>query len=457
MTAKKQNRLWFLYGAVFITFICIGIFAGSHHEPWADEAQSWLIARDNHSLAGLLYAVKYEGTLPVWHLLLKAFQLAGLDYGHIYIIPLLLTAAGVVILFFTDAPVVAKVMLPLSYYVIFQNAVSARSYAMVFPAMMLIVLFYKDRYKAPVRYHLSLFFLGMSSSYGVIIACSFMLWDFIMMLRVKTKAASNRKFIITFFATGLLLVLICILSLPPADCSFTLNRLSFADSASNALLFSIHNKPLQYLFLLFAVLLLIYYFRHCIVRVLVMSMPLVLYMIFIYQRLWHMTYLFFLIVALMLIFRDEFKKTGSHKEEFGNLLANALVLFLLSVQCFTGFYSVYYDYRYPYSPSKKIAQIVKPYHEAGANIVGLGFYSISVSPYFDESIYINDYEGKTYFIWKDDVERNTYRGKVPDVVVATGRMEHLEEHGYRYELYESKMIYKLEDAEYIPYFVYFRE
>ena len=204
MTAKKQNRLWFLYGAVFITFICIGIFAGSHHEPWADEAQSWLIARDNHSLAGLLYAVKYEGTLPVWHLLLKAFQLAGLDYGHIYIIPLLLTAAGVVILFFTDAPVVAKVMLPLSYYVIFQNAVSARSYAMVFPAMMLIVLFYKDRYKAPVRYHLSLFFLGMSSSYGVIIACSFMLWDFIMMLRVKTKAASNRKFIITFFATGLL-------------------------------------------------------------------------------------------------------------------------------------------------------------------------------------------------------------------------------------------------------------
>ena len=70
-----------------------------------------------------------------------------------------------------------------------------------------------------------------------------------------------------------------------------------------------------------------------------------------------MTYLFFLIVALMLIFRDEFKKTGSHKEEFGNLLANALVIFLLSVQCFTGFYSVYYDYRYPYSPSKKIAQI----------------------------------------------------------------------------------------------------
>lgn len=457
MTSKKLSRLWILYGAVFIAFICIGIFAGCHHEPWADEAQSWLIARDNHTLADLLYTVKYEGTLPVWHLILKAFQLAGLDYGHIYIVPLLLTAAGVVILFFTDAPVVAKVMLPFSYFVIFQNAVSARTYAMVFPAMMLIVLFYKNRYKTPVRYHLSLFFLGMSSSYGVIIACSFMLWDFISMFRGKQGEADNKKFKFTFYATGLLLALICILSLPPDDCSFGLSRISFADSATNALLFSVNNKIVQYVFLLAFFLLMLYYFRRCIVQFLVMSAPLILYMIFVYQRLWHMTYLYFLIAALLIIFRDEFKKTGSHKEEFGNLLANALVIFLLSVQCFTGFYSVCYDYKYPYSPSKQIAEDLKPYHEAGANIAGLGFYSISISPYFDESIYINDYEGKTYFIWKNDVERNTYNGKVPDVVIAPNRLMGLENQGYRYEVYESRMIYKLTEAEYIPYVVYFRE
>ena len=457
MNSKKISRLWILYGAVFIAFICIGIFAGSHHEPWADEAQSWLVARDNHTLSDLLYWIKYEGTLPGWHFILKAFQLLGLDYGHVYIVPLLLTAAGVVILFFTDAPVAAKVILPFSYFVIFQNAVSARAYAMVFPAMMLIVLFYKNRYKAPVRYHVALFLLGMSSSYGVIIACSFMLWDFIMMLSGKTKDAENKKFKFTFYATGLLMALICVLSLPPEDCSFGIGRISFAESATNALLFSVHNKIVQYVFLLAVVLLLVYYFRNCLVRVLVMSAPLVLYMIFMYQRLWHMTYLFFLIVALMLIFRDEFKKTKGRKEEFGNLLTNALVIFLLSVQCFTGFYSVWYDYRYPYSPSKEIADMVRPYHEAGANIVGLGFYSISVSPYFDESIYINDYEDKTYFIWKRDVERNTYCGKVPDVVVTNSRMPDLEENGYRWELHESRMIFKLEDAEYIPYYVYFRE
>ena len=457
MTGKKLNKLWILYGVVFIAYVCIGIFAGMHHEPWADEAQSWLIARDNHTLSDLLYAVKYEGTLPVWHFILKAFQLMGLDYDHVFIIPLLLTAAGVIILFFTDAPAVAKALLPFSFYVVYQNSVSARSYAMVFPAMMLIVLFYKNRYKAPVRYHLSLFFLGMTSSYGVIIACSFMLWDFITMLRGKSKEAESKKFKYTFYATGLLLALVCILSLPPDDCSFGLSRISFADSATNALLFGVPDKLIQYAVLLAVLLLLLYYFRHCLVQALVMSAPLVLYMIFVYQRLWHMTYLYFLIVALLIIFRDEFKKTGSHKEEFGNLLANALVIFLISVQCFTGFYSVYYDYRYAYSPSKEIAEVLKPYHESGANIAGLGFYSISISPYFDESIYVNDYEGKTYFIWKNDVERNTYNGKVPDIIIAPNRLKSIEESGYRYEIYDSHMIYKLEEAEEIPYVVYYRE
>jgi hypothetical protein len=36
-------------------------------------------------------------------------------------------------------------------------------------------------------------------------------------------------------------------------------------------------------------------------------------------------------------------------------------------------------------------------------------------------------------------------------------MNDLDEKGYRWKLYESHMIYKLEDAEYIPYYVYFRE
>ena len=46
MNKLKSNKLWIIYGIVFAAFVCMGVFAGLHHEPWADEAQSWLIARD---------------------------------------------------------------------------------------------------------------------------------------------------------------------------------------------------------------------------------------------------------------------------------------------------------------------------------------------------------------------------------------------------------------------------
>ena len=206
MNTIKSKKTWIIYGLVFAAYLFIAVFAGIHHEPWADEAQSWLIARDSHSLIDLLRAVKYEGTLPTWHLINKAFQLAGLDYDHIFVIPLVFSVLGVILLFLTDAPLWSKIMLPFSFYVVYQNAVVARQYALVFPAMMLIVLFYKKRFEKPVRYHLALFLLAITSSYGVVVACSFMLWDFIGMVRTRFNDPVYKKSIIPFFVTAVVIV-----------------------------------------------------------------------------------------------------------------------------------------------------------------------------------------------------------------------------------------------------------
>jgi len=151
------KKIWIIYGLVLVAYICIGIYAGINHEPWADEAQAWLIARDSHSIIDVLRAVKYEGTFPFWHFIVKGFQLAGLDYEHYFVIPLFFSAIGVIILFFTETPVIGKILIPFSFYVVFQNTVVARTYCLVFPAMMLILLFYKKRFEKPVKYNLSLF------------------------------------------------------------------------------------------------------------------------------------------------------------------------------------------------------------------------------------------------------------------------------------------------------------
>lgn len=456
MNKLKPDKKWIIYGIVFAAYICIAVFAGLHHEPWSDEAQSWLIARDSHTLIDLLRAVKYEGTLPTWHLINKAFQLAGLKYDYIFVIPLVFSAIGVLLLFFTDAPLWSKIMLPFSFFVVYQNAVVARQYALVFPAMMLIVILYNKRFEEPVRYHLALFLLAITSSYGVVIACSFMLWDFIGMVRTKFNDPVYKKSIIPFFATGAVIVVMSYLSLPPDDCSMGLTQYSFSKNATNALLFNIDNSAAQYVFLAFILLLLIYYFRHNLVRFFVIFAPLILFMNVVYQREWHMTYLFCLIVSLMIIFKDDFKKSAKPVEKKGNLISGALVAVLLAVQCFAGLYSVYYDYENVYSPSKEIAEFLRPYAESGAVIDRMGFNVVSVSPYFDDNLFSNDPYGKTYFIWSSSAPNDVLSEEYPDVVVTHEYIEGFESK-YDIRIYKGHMIFKLDEVETDPYIVYVKK
>ena len=457
MNNLKSNKLWIIYGIVFAAFVCMGVFAGLHHEPWADEAQSWLIARDSHTLIDLLQAVKYEGTLPTWHLINKVFQLAGLDYSHMFVIPLTFSAIGVILLFFTDAPLTAKIMLPFSFFAVYQNAVVARQYALVFPAMMLIVILYKKRFEMPVRYHMTLFLLALTSSYGVVVTCSFMLWDFICMVGKRFKDPIHKKSIIPFFATGIVIVVMSILSLPPADCSMTFGKESFAKNAVIALLFNLDDEVFNWIFLILFSVLLIYYFRHRLLQVSVIFLPLVIYMNVLYQRPWHMTYLFFLLVSLMIIFRDDIKKTSRHIEDVGNLLTNSIITLLLAVQCFTGCYSIYYDYQYAYCPAKEVAEFIRPYVESDTTIDRLVFYAIAVSPYYDHSIYSNDPYGKSYYVWSKNAPNFVTTEDQPGVVVTYRHLEAYDNPDYDFYRFDSHMIFKLDEVEQIPYVVYVRK
>ena len=456
MNKIKPRKIWIIYGIVFAAFVCMGVFAGLHHEPWADEAQSWLIARDNNNLIDLLKAVKYEGTLPTWHLINKAFQLAGLDYDHMFVIPLVFSAIGVILLFFTDAPLWSKIMLPFSFFVVYQNSVVARQYAMVFPAMMLIVIFYRKRFDVPVRYHLALFLLALTSSFGVVISCSFMLWDFIIMLKKRFEGPAYKKYLLPFFGTGIVILVMSYLSLPPDDCSTALNKYSLSKNATNALLFNIENTALRYIFLALMLALFVYYFRRILIQALVMTAPLIIFMAVVYQREWHMTYLFFLLVSLLMIFRDDFKKTERPFEKPANVLANIMVVMLLAVQCAAGVYSVYYEHQHAYSPAKEIAEFLRPYAGEGAVIDREGFNAIALSPYYDQPLYTNDTCGKAYFIWSYNVPNDKLTKEYPDVFVT---FRYYEKFGQDYDVYkfDSHMIFKFGELETEPYIVYIKK
>ena len=85
---------------ILAVFIALSIFVGANHEPWADEAQSWLIARDA-TVSEILFTIeRYEGTPPLWHLFLKVLINIGYKYEYIYLISVFFSSLGVGLLLF---------------------------------------------------------------------------------------------------------------------------------------------------------------------------------------------------------------------------------------------------------------------------------------------------------------------------------------------------------------------
>jgi hypothetical protein len=60
--------------AVSLAFLLLAGAVMVYHEPWRDELQAWLIARDSTSVRDLLHHIKYDGHPALWYLALYALQ-----------------------------------------------------------------------------------------------------------------------------------------------------------------------------------------------------------------------------------------------------------------------------------------------------------------------------------------------------------------------------------------------
>ena len=97
------------------------------HEPWFDEAQAWLIARDCSWREMILERPHYEGHPPLWWMMLAAPAKLGVPY-EIGLKSINLTCATLMIWlleFKTKLPEPFKVILPFSYFLCYQYGVTS--------------------------------------------------------------------------------------------------------------------------------------------------------------------------------------------------------------------------------------------------------------------------------------------------------------------------------------------
>ena len=157
---------------VLIVYSFLLILISFFHEPWFDEAESWLIARDCSYFDLLFRQPHYEGHPALWWLILSVPAKLGLPYEFsIKSIQCSFSIFGEYLLLSKSPfPNYIKMILPFTYFLFFQYGIISRPYCIMILGFFLSAITWKNRNEKPFSFCGSLIILCLSSAYGIIVA-----------------------------------------------------------------------------------------------------------------------------------------------------------------------------------------------------------------------------------------------------------------------------------------------
>src|SRR4030065_1027453 len=143
---------------LILLYTVISLVLLLHHEPWEDEAHTWLVARDL-DIISIFKQMAYDGTPALWYILNVPFAKTGLPYMSEFILHLVIAIAAVTI-FILYAPFskLTKVLFIFSYYMAYEYSIIARSYGLSILILFLIAALYTKRFEYPLWYGFLIFF-----------------------------------------------------------------------------------------------------------------------------------------------------------------------------------------------------------------------------------------------------------------------------------------------------------
>jgi hypothetical protein len=156
--------------AILALYIIVVASVAAHHEPWRDEADAWLVARDAGP-AEFWDFVRHGGTPGLWYVLLVPLAKGGAPYGAQEALHVVIAcASAAIVLFMSPFPRIARVLLPFSYYCGYEYAVIARSYALSVLLLLTIAALHERRRVWPVPYAIAVALLANTNVHSLAIA-----------------------------------------------------------------------------------------------------------------------------------------------------------------------------------------------------------------------------------------------------------------------------------------------
>jgi hypothetical protein len=151
--AKPAEKTYdLLLKILFGAFAALIMWGVAHHESWADEGQSWLLARELGPV-DIFKKLPREGHPPLFYLILMPLAHAGLPYATAKWVASAFMIGAIFLLFFkTKLPLFLKLAVPFSYYFIYLYGVFGRSYSLIPFFLMATVALYPKRFERPWLY-----------------------------------------------------------------------------------------------------------------------------------------------------------------------------------------------------------------------------------------------------------------------------------------------------------------
>lgn len=401
-----------LYGVV--------VAAAIHfHEPWADEAQAWQIAR-SLSLRQMFHVLRYEGSPGLWHLLLWCLSRLHVSYAGMRWSSGGIALAGIaVLLLCSPFPRWLKLLLPFTFFLVFQYAAVARSYVFAPILLFSLAALWPRRFEKPiavavtlgllanVALHLAMFSGGFALVYGIELW-----WDRKRsgQPRAVPRLGMAVTLLVSFYAVAILT------ARPARDIAFPQGQspLPAAEARSREQLAQLRQghspaairdqfaqrltPPLATglvlplgLALLFWTVLCWALFRERKLRYLIPGALFFLFCHFVAARPWHSGLMTPYVIALLwMVWPNQggpFKALPRHEQ-----WALGIFFLIVLIQVYWAGYALNFDRTQTYSPGAQTAAFLKPFVDRGDTILEAGnhFDSVAIEPYFDHKVFANE-------------------------------------------------------------------
>lgn len=417
---KKSVKNNLINLIIIILYALITFFIMLHHEPWRDEAQAWLLAKDL-SFTNILEFSRYEGHPMLWHLILMPFAKLGFPYITLNIISwLLMVITAVLIIYKAPFNKFLKISILISSPFIYFYISISRVYSLIALLLILLAIIYKHKEKMPCTYGLLILLLAnthitMLGMVGMLILDFYIKNIFIAIKNKKLK--ENKKLLLGFgiAVIGIILVFLQLLGsissneqvmlVEPQNYIYTLEQYIIL------FVFSYTGKQNILLIIIIFIAIITIMFWQIITFKKHKNSILIFYGSIMFQILVYvMVYQYIEQTMLITYFVIMFCIWIAHYKE-DNFKENLVLdIILIIISLITLLYSckiIKSDFIYNYSSSKETAQFINNTIEKGSLIISTDDYTASsIIPYCKDYKFYNPQRRDIFTYVKWDEKRN---------------------------------------------------